>query len=271
MAEHTLRRVTWPIHRERLLLVATEHHRPYVVSSLGAHRAGTVLFQPAGRDTGPGIVLSLLRVLRRALNAIVAIFPSDHFIMPERSFMKAVEEAAKFVALNQWSRTITRAVQPADANAEYGGIEPGSPVAVCGCGTLKRMAAFVEKPPGRHARKLLEAGSLWNTMVIAEQVRALIHLIRRAWPELAAYFSLVHRSLGTMREAEVIRMAYRMIPSVNFSAAGSAPQAEQLLILPVDDVPWSDWGKKKHSLETLRRLGKPLSAPLRVRHAAMRA
>lgn len=85
MAEHTLRRVTWLVPWVRLLLVATERHRPYVVSSLGVRQAGTVLFQPAGRDTGPGILLSLLHVLRRAPNAIVAIFPSDHFIMPGSS------------------------------------------------------------------------------------------------------------------------------------------------------------------------------------------
>ncbi|MDE3241365.1 MAG: NTP transferase domain-containing protein [Nitrospirota bacterium] len=271
MVEHTLRRVTWLVPWERLFLVATERHRPYVVSSLGARQAGTVLFQPVGRDTGPGILLSLLHVLRRDPNAVVAIFPSDHFIMPGRSFMKAVEEAAKFLAWNHLNMTITLAVQPTDANVEYGWIEPGPPVAVCGDGTLKRMAAFVEKPPVRRARKLLEAGWLWNTMVIVGRVRALIQLIRRACPELAAYFSLVQRALGTTREAEVVRMAYRMIPSVNFSAAVLAPHAEQLLILPIDNVLWGDWGKKEHILETLQRLGKPLSAPLNARHAAMRA
>ncbi len=108
-------------------------------------------------------------------------------------------------------------------------------------------------------------------MVIVGRVRALIQLIRRACPELAAYFSLVQRALGTMREAEVVRMASRMIPSVNFSAAVLAPQAERLLILPVNNVRWSDGGRKAHILETLRRLGKPLPAPLRVRHAVMRA
>lgn len=261
MLEHTLRRVQQVVPCERLLLVATAHHRPYVFSCLGPHPPGTVLFQPLGRDTGPGILLALLHVVHRDPRALVAIFPSDHFIMPGRAFMQAVAEAAQFLSRDNLNMTIVLTVRPTDAEPEYGWVEPGPPVASCGQGTLTRIATFIEKPAIERARSLMEAGWLWNTMVIVGRARALLLTIRQTCPELAAYFSLIQRTLGTMWESEVLHKVYQMIPDVNFSRAVLACRAEELLTLPVSGVVWSDWGRQEHILAMLQRLGRPAAFP----------
>ena len=44
-----------------------------------------------------------------------------------------------------------------------------------------------------------------------------------------------------------------MIPSVNFSTAILSRRPDRLLVLPVRNVYWSDWGRSERILETLGR------------------
>ena len=175
--------------------------------------------------------------------------------------MQAVAEAAQFLSRDNLNMTIVLTVRPTDAEPEYGWVEPGPPVASCGQGTLTRIATFIEKPAIERARSLMEAGWLWNTMVIVGRARALLLTIRQTCPELAAYFSLIQRTLGTMWESEVLHKVYQMIPDVNFSRAVLACRAEELLTLPVSGVVWSDWGRQEHILAMLQRLGRPAAFP----------
>jgi mannose-1-phosphate guanylyltransferase len=46
---------------------------------------GTVLVQPANRETAPGLFLPLLWIARRDPEATVVVFPADHFIFAPHS------------------------------------------------------------------------------------------------------------------------------------------------------------------------------------------
>ena len=58
----------------------------------------TVIIQPCNRETGAGILLPLLHIVHRDPEAIVALFPSDHFIREETRFMAAVATAVASLA-----------------------------------------------------------------------------------------------------------------------------------------------------------------------------
>jgi mannose-1-phosphate guanylyltransferase len=173
MIEQALRRAERIIPRKRLVVVATAHHRRYVFDAVTARPPGTILIQPANRETAPGILLPLVRVLHSDPDAVVAILPSDHFVLPGRRFMAAVSEAATYVSGDGSESVVLRGVEPTDAESDYGWVEPRSPAGVRSHLSIRPINRFVEKPSDGCARELMKKGWLWNTMVMV--ARAIAH------------------------------------------------------------------------------------------------
>jgi len=256
MLERTVRRARLLIPSERLVVVGTAHHRRYMFQSLGKKPPGSVLFQPLNRDTAPGILFPLVHILRRDPYALVAIFPSDHFVLPGRRLMRAVGEATDFLVRTRSDSPIGLAVEPTYPEKEYGWIKLGASIIPDGRRSVFHVERFVEKPSQGDANAMLRDGWLWNTMVFVSRAASLMELFREAVPDLVAYFEMLQRYAGDAQEHEIANEIYRMIPSVNFAATVLARQFQRLLILPTEHVQWSDWGKKERILQTLLDLGR---------------
>lgn len=100
MLEDTLHRAEKLIPPERLLItVISRQHLLHseVLRQIASRPGDTIVTQPANKDTGPGILLSLMFVYRRCPDAVVAIFPSDHFVLQENRFMEHVNMAVQAV------------------------------------------------------------------------------------------------------------------------------------------------------------------------------
>jgi len=100
MLRCTLDRVERLIPAERILIVVGAHHRAEVEKQLPHWPRQNVIFQPANRDTAPGILLPLAHITDRDPAATVVVFPSDHFVLDEERFMGAVEKAVEDSTLN---------------------------------------------------------------------------------------------------------------------------------------------------------------------------
>jgi len=255
MLERTIRRARFLIPSERLVVIGTVHHDSHVYRNLGTPPPGTVLLQPTNRDTLPGILLPLIHILRKDPHALVAILPSDHFVLPGYRFMRAVAAAATFVTDHNIDVPILLAVNPTQPEPEYGWIKPGKFVAQDNQWTIRRIERFVEKPPRDRAERLMKEGWLWNTMVIIVRAGPLMDLIRKRVPSFAGHFTLLQRYWGSIREQDFIEEVYHAIPNINFSNSVLADQDLRALVLPVQDVSWSDWGTKERILATARTLG----------------
>ena len=254
MLERTMQRARLLIPSERLVVVGTAHHRRYMFQSLGKRPPGLVLFQPCNRDTAPGILFPLVHILRRDSHALVAIFPSDHFVLPGRRLMRAVGEAADYVTRTNSDSSVVLAVEPTCPETEYGWIKAGSSIISDRPESMFHVDRFVEKPAQGNASLMLEEDWLWNTMVIVARAASLMELFREVVPDLVAYFEMLQRYVGDAQEHEVTNEVYRIIPAVNFAATVLADQFHRLLVLPTKQVLWSDWGKKERILQTMHDL-----------------
>lgn len=266
MLERTIGRARLLIPSERLIVIGTAHHDPYIFQSLGTPPPGTVLLQPANRDTAPGILLPLIHVLRKDPQALVAILPADHFILPGRRFMRAVAEAAQFVVDKNVDVPVLLAVRPDRPESEYGWIEPGEFVEYGDQGTIRQIERFIEKPSRHRAERLMKDGWLWNTMVIVARASAFMDLARKHVPDLAVCFTLLQRFLGSERERDFIEQVYDVIPKTNFSISVLADRNMRSLVFPVQDVSWSDWGTKERILDTAATLGLRTPVSIRTSH-----
>lgn len=89
---------------------------------------------------------------------------------------------------------------------------------------------------------------------------------RKHVPDLAVRFTLLQKFLGSERERDFIKEVYDVIPKTNFSTSVLAHQDMKSLVLPVQDVWWSDWGTKERVLDTAAELGLMPSVPIRTAH-----
>ena len=252
MLEHTLARVERLIPRERILIIVGTHHRPEVEAQLAHWPPDNVIFQPASRDTAPGILLPLAHVSHRAPFTTVAIFPSDHFVLAEERFMSSVAQAVEETRRFRQDITLL-GMTPTELEDGYGWIEPGTQIP--GRNTLA-VQRFYEKPSPLRAQELLRQGALLNTFVCVAQANTVWELVRQAVPELYQDFLLIRNALRTPHAEEVIARVYGTMQPVNFSSAICEPFAARLRVLPVPDVGWSDWGSAERILASLHRMGK---------------
>lgn len=76
-------------------------------------------------------------------DAVVAILPSDHFVLPGRRFMAAVGEAAAYVSGDGSESVVLVGVEPTDAGSHYGWVEPRSPAGVRNHLSIRPINRFV--------------------------------------------------------------------------------------------------------------------------------
>lgn len=258
MLEHTFRRAEKMISPERLFTVVSKSHRRYSEAKrqLSSCASGTVVVQPANKETGPGLLLPLMHLYKRYPDSTVVIFPSDHFIVEEDLFMSHVEMACHVVERNP-SSLVLLGMEPNNPEPEYGYILPGGKIDNFAPFNIRKVLRFVEKPQTQIARELITGGGLWNTMVMVFKVNTLLELMRRVAPALYRSFERIGKAVGSRREREVVEEVYQRLASVNFSRELLEPFTREpslsLLVIPVKGVVWSDWGSEQRIVSTLSK------------------
>jgi mannose-1-phosphate guanylyltransferase len=266
MLEHTLNRAEKVIPQCQIVTVVNKQHLKFaaVQRQLGHQLPENVIVQPENKETLPGILLPLMHVYKRCPESIVAVFPSDHFILEEDRFMDHVAQAARAVA-REPSRVVLLALEPQHPETEYGYIVPRANDGHLNFWGTRSAARFVEKPNARTARELIDSGALWNTMIMVFRVGTLFGLVQQLCPTLHVKFMRILAALGSTDETKAIAEIYRTIEPVNFSKAFlerlAACSPELIAVLPVLNVCWSDWGAPERLLRT-----QELLASTRVEH-----
>ena len=255
MLEHTFDRVQKLIAREQILTIVGKHHLKLdeVRRQLAGRQQDTVIIQPANKETGPGILLPLIHLYKRNPEAIVSVFPSDHFILEENRFMDHVDIAVKAVNCDP-SRMIILGAEAHGPEVEYGYILPGENGGGFDFYGTRPVAHFIEKPVKDVAARILAAGGLWNTMVMVFKVRTVLDMFSHIQPVAFQGFRMILDAIGTAHEQDTIEQVYRNLQPINFSK-GFLEQVEVhyprvIYVLPVWQVFWSDWGSRQRVFET---------------------
>lgn len=254
LLRQTLDRVSLIVPPERTVVVTTKSHAPFFSVELPNAKGPTVVVQPRDRGTAAGILLPAHWISRHDPRAIVAVFPSDHFIGDDQAFARHVDDLAR-VASRHPDRILLLGAQPDAPDAGYGWIEPGDEVDKAPPGGLWRVVRFVEKPTSEMARSCMERGGLWNTFVMVATVSSLIEAGRRALPELHERLARIAPFVGTDQEASAVEAAYLRAPTANFSQDVLGVVPSMLAVSKMPPLSWSDWGTPDRVIATLRREG----------------
>ena len=246
LLETTLARIAPLVPRARTLVVVNRGHLPLARPQLAAIPASNVLVQPRNRDTGPGLLVSLLALARRDAAATVAVFPSDHHIRDEAAFRRHVARMASLVAAHP-DRIALLGARPDRPDSGYGYISPGH--RLVGPGEAFRVVAFHEKPAPALAARLIGRGGLWNSFVMVGRVARMLELVREVRPGNVAGLE------GISAEPDALAATYDRLAAWNFSRDCLARVPEHLMVARADDLGWSDWGTPEAIERTLAALG----------------
>jgi mannose-1-phosphate guanylyltransferase len=247
----TRRRVALKVSRHRTLLVLTRSHEDFYRDQLNASPDPNLLIQPDNRGTAPAILFAMLRLAKLDPHALVAVFPSDHYVDNEELFMCHADLAMRTANLRR-RQLVLLGIRPDRAEPGYGWIEPA--VSLGEGSKLLRVARFWEKPPEPLARKLWQQGCLWNSFVMAGTARAFLTMTFRALPELQRTVAGLWSAVGTPDEHQAMEVAYADLPCRDFAADVLAKSAPDLVIVPVEGLYWNDLGDPRRVYETLARM-----------------
>jgi len=222
---------------ERVLVVISTAREAIAREQLAPYGALELVVQPHNLDTGPGLLLPLIRIFAREPSGYVAVLPSDHFIANEAPIVTALDRRPDVLTL--------LGVQPTQPDPEYGYIVRGSRY-----GRAHAIARFVEKPELELATQLVADGALWNTFISTGPVATYWELARRFLPQHAARFEHYAIAIGSLGEPSALECAYRGMTAANFSSDILA-RAPGLAVDAVEGSGWSDWGSPRRVFEAL--------------------
>ncbi len=260
MLEHTFERAQRLIPASRILTIVSQEHLTHTEAriQIASRPAGTVILQPENKETGPGILLPLMHLYKRCPEAVVALFPSDHFVLEEERFMDHVELAAQAVARNP-DRTMLLATEATRPETEYGYVVPYDEGGELSFWGGRRVAHFAEKPDLDRALRLAAVGGLWNTMIMVFKARNLLNLTKTLYPDLFQRFYRIFDVLGESKEKARVKELYRDLKPLNFSKDIMqrllAEFSWTVYVLPMLNVFWSDWGSPQRISHALQALG----------------
>jgi mannose-1-phosphate guanylyltransferase len=246
LLELTLSRTHYFATPENTRVVVNQNHLALARTQLGGLPQSNIFVQPETRDTGPGIIFALAQMARTHPDATVAVFPTDHFVDDDRTFIAHVLRAACLVHRFP-AKIAILGVTPDHAEPGYGYILPGQPLhSALTPSRICHVRAFKEKPSPIMAREFISQDGLWNTFVMVFQLKRMLELLKTLAPRNSQKLFDLHTS---SEDASVI---YRDIDPWNFSSQILARIPNELIVFEVPDIRWSDWGTRESIERTYR-------------------
>jgi mannose-1-phosphate guanylyltransferase len=249
----TMDRISTLVPPSRTVVVVSEARRALAEAQLADYPGVEIVAQPRNLGTAVGVLLPLTHVLARDPDARVAIFPSDHHIRREVPFVDAVRRALR-AALEAPSGTALVGAAAESAATDLGWIVPDRKIRPNDARSA-RVVRFVEKPPEAAAMRLLAAGALWNTLVIAAEGRGLWELASRQVPHVAEGFERYRHAVRGPKASMSMRELYGRLPSADISRDVLQRSPYELAVVSLIDAGWSDLGTPARLLRCLDEIG----------------
>ena len=227
------------------MFVVTKDHDSFYTEELPDVDPSLVVAQPANRGTGVAIIAALLQLLEQEVDAIVGIFPSDHYYADNAAFAATVKSAIEISSEHDDSIVLIGA-KPEWPEVEFGWIEPGDSITNERRTPLFGVSRFCEKPPLSEARDLMGKGGLWNTFITIGRAGAFLKL-------LSATVLPAVTSIAEGVACGNLDSVYNEIETIDFSKHVLSKKADGLLVMADNMSGWADLGNQERVIDTLDR------------------
>jgi mannose-1-phosphate guanylyltransferase len=240
----TLRRATAVTSLEQIVAVIAgpaDRWREGSLRDLGIHN---LFVQPKHQGTAYEVLFALLMLENRISPSTAVLFlPADCIVNDEVVMTNSLASMAEWIDDEPGSVYLLGAV-PEGPHDQLGYIVPWHDVMLMPTGVYE----FVEKPDVHRARKLINAGGLWNTFIFGGSLASLVRLFR---PRFDAAIADLRAALRSDHIALDLARAYNNLTSVDFSQELLARQTDNLKVLRLLRCGW--WPLKPPTPTALTR------------------
>ena len=228
--------------KENILVVTHSSYKHLVKEQLPELSDNQILCEPARRNTAPCIAYANYKIAELNPNATVIVAPSDHLILKEEEFVKAMDVAINQVRCESCLTTIS--IKPTRPDTGYGYIQFDTEEATSHA-LLKRVKTFTEKPnlmlaKQSKAKKVIKKKGYWNSGMFIWSLKSIMQAMEIHLPEVDNLFKEGVGKYNTPEEDAFIQECYQVCPneSIDYGVMEKAKNVYTVL----SDFGWSDLG-----------------------------
>lgn len=218
----------------RYIVTVKEQEQLARENSKGQVGDNGLIFEPAGRNTAPCILLSLASLMKNGAseNDIVMVVPSDHVIINHEKFKQTMSDASMVAATED--RIVIVGIKPHCPHTGYGYIQKGSESKK----DVFEVAEFKEKPNLETAKEYLSSGQyLWNAGMFVGKIKVFLEEFSEYAPEAFKQYENLKNTLDN--EAD-LAATYSKIPEDSIDYA-IMEKSKRVSVLPAL-FDWNDLG-----------------------------
>ena len=233
------------------ILICNEEHRFIAAEQMREIKIkpASMLLEPIGRNTGPGIALAAIKALSINENPILIVLSSDHEIKDKTKFLKVIESGITFASKG---KIVTFGVLPTKPETGYGYIKAINPFNM---DEIKgeRIEKFVEKPDMQTAKEFIKDKSFtWNSGIFMFEAKTVIDEMNKFCPQI---LNLCMKSLKNSQNdldfQRIDKNYFSKCPNVSFDIS-IMEKTTKGIVIPLN-AEWSDIGSWQSVWETANK------------------
>ena len=225
--------------QKNIFIVTNEIYKSLVQQQLKGIPDDCILLEPARRNTAPCVAYACYKISKLNANANIVVAPSDHLILKEQTFVKAIESCFRKAASEDC--LVTLGIKPTRPDTGYGYIQFKKSAVKETDERIKKVKTFTEKPDLEMAKFFRQSGDfLWNAGIFIWTAKSILAALDKHLPEVSSLFKDGLDKLNTKDEAEFIRVTYPMCKNISIDY-GIMEKASNVYVRS-SSIGWSDLG-----------------------------
>lgn len=240
LIQETFNRLKGLVDISKIYVLTTIDQLSLVSEVLSELNHENIIAEPARRNTGPSLVLGSAYIRDKvALDEVVVVLPSDHFVSDDIKFQEDLKRA--FVIATKQKEIVTIGVKPDRPETEYGYISVGEKVDT----DVLKGIKFEEKPSSQKAQQYVkDGGYLWNSGILVFRLKVFIEKLKKYSPQLYKGYL----ALKDTKDCNAIQDIYKQLPQISIDYA-LMEKLPTFMVIP-SSYGWDDLGTWR-SLETI--------------------
>lgn len=224
---------------ENIFVVTHHSYEELVNQQLPKLVAGNILLEPSRKNTAPCVAYAAYKIHEINPEALITVAPSDHLILKESTFVKAIKSC--YAKAKSADCLLTLGIKPTRPDTGYGYIQYVKTDVVEKDERIKKVKTFTEKPDIEMAKFFLKSGDfLWNAGIFIFSAQSIIKAFEQFTPDMAAFFAEGKTKYGTPEENAFIEQVYTNCKNISIDYA--VMEKASNVFVRSSAIGWSDLG-----------------------------
>jgi len=203
---------------ENILIVTNDTYYDLVKNQLPGIDDNQILLEPARRNTAACVAYACYKIYTQNPHANIVVSPSDHLILKEETFVKAIKSC--FKKAGSMDCLVTLGIKPSRPDTGYGYIQFVNSSEDESDKRIKKVKTFTEKPDHEMAKFFMQSGDfLWNAGIFVWSVESIMKAFAKHMPETDLLFRDGFSHYNTPSEKEFVARTYEVVKNISIDYA----------------------------------------------------